>query len=251
MLAGVLPCGRLAPVRRESCREQGGANRQGTVVSRPSLQPLDVLVAALDVRRPAVAAHSRRVSTFAVRLAAQYGLPPEAIETIRLGALLHDVGKILVPVRILTKPGRLTEREWQQLRSHSEIGAELGRDHDVAEAVRDIILHHHEWYDGTGYPDCLEGASIAWPVRIVSVMDAFDALTSPRAYRAALSIEAARSHIARDARNRFDPWVVSGLLSLPRPLLEAASTPVTPYFPDGCPDHASLAATKMWTPRLR
>ena len=120
----------------------------------------------------------------------------------------------------------------------------LGFDSDVL----DIILYHHERADRTGYPDGLDGDSIPWTVRIVSVMDAFDALTSPRTYREALSIDAARTLLAREAADRYCPWVVSGLLSIPKPMLEAVGHGAPDsYRPDARPSEAVLrTATTSW-----
>ena len=182
----------------------------------------DAVLVALDRKRPEVAAHSRRVSAYSVRLAEQFGLPDDVIETIRLGALLHDVGKMLTPSRILEKPGRPNAREWQELKAHPELGREIchrsGFDADVCA----IVLHHHERCDGSGYPDRLAHPAIPYPVRIVAVMDTFDALTSSRDYRERLSIDAARTLIARSAGSKYCPWVVSGLLALPAELLQPA-----------------------------
>ncbi len=209
---------------------------------------VDAFLQALEAKRSFVAAHARRVSAYAVRLAAQYGLAPHVIESIRIGALLHDAGKLLVPTRILTKPRRLSEREWVELRSHPDKGIELLERVDLDDRMRDIILHHHERRDGSGYPDGLAGDEISWPVRIVSVMDSFDALTSPREYRTALSVEAARALISREAGTRFCPWVVSGFLSLPPALLEPGSADAYPdyYVPDGLPESSSIHATRAW-----
>jgi HD-GYP domain-containing protein (c-di-GMP phosphodiesterase class II) len=204
---------------------------------------------AFEAKRGFVAAHARRVSAYSVRLATQYGLPPDVIESIRIGALLHDAGKLLVPVSILRKPGRLTEREWVELRAHPDKGIELVERIALDHCSRDIVLHHHERYDGKGYPDGLRGAEISWAARIVSVMDALDALTSPREYRARLSVEAACALICREAGKRFCPWVVSGLLSLPASALEAdAAESRRPfYLPDGLPQPSAVHATRVWT----
>ena len=180
----------------------------------------DTVLAALERKRPDVAAHSRRVAAYSVRLAVQFGLGDEVIETIRLGALLHDVGKMLTPSRILDKPGRPNAREWQELKAHPELGREIcyrsGFDTDVCA----IVLHHHERCDGSGYPDRLKHPAIPYPVRIVAVMDTFDALTSSRDYRERLSVDAARTLIARSAGSKYCPWVVSGLLALPVEMLQ-------------------------------
>jgi putative nucleotidyltransferase with HDIG domain len=206
------------------------------------------IVAAMQSKCPSVAEHCRRVSQYSAVLAVQYGLPPDLVATIRLGGLLHDLGKITIPERILSKPSRLTEREWARLRRHPEAGVvmvdRLGFDASIAE----IVLYHHERLDGTGYPDGMVGEAIPWPVRVVSVMDAFDALTSPRTYRAALSIDAARTLLAREAGVQYCPWVVSGLLSIPRKVLEAvAAGRMTDCQPDTCPSATALAAaTQAW-----
>jgi putative nucleotidyltransferase with HDIG domain len=208
---------------------------------------LDAILALVESANPTVAEHCRRVAGYAIRMASQYGLPQDLIETIRVGSLLHDAGKILVPARLLTKPGRLNRHEWATLRHHPQQGLELIERLGVSETVASIVIHHHERWDGRGYPDRLEGVSIPWVVRLVSVMDAFDALTSPRAYREALSVDAARSLIAREAGQRYCPWIVSGFLSLPRTLLDPERADhETRYVPDGCPAPMALAATKAW-----
>jgi putative nucleotidyltransferase with HDIG domain len=218
------------------------------VLSRPA-QDVNGLVAALEARRPLVASHCRRVAAYGVQLATHYGLSEATIGTIRVGGLLHDIGKAMVPSQILAKPGRLTETQWRALQAHPEHGFDmvepLGFDSDVL----DIILYHHERADRSGYPDGLAGDSIPWAVRIVSVMDAFDALTSPRTYRRALSIDAARTLLAREAADRYCPWVVSGLLSIPKPVLAAVAAGAPDQFrPDARPSEAVLrTATTAWT----
>jgi putative nucleotidyltransferase with HDIG domain len=214
----------------------------------PIVGGVSTILAAMQSRCPSVAAHCRRVSEYSALLAVQYGLPSELVATIRLGGLLHDLGKITIPERILAKPSRLTEREWARLRHHPEAGVamvdRLGFDGSIAE----VVLYHHERIDGSGYPDGMLGDAIPWPVRIVSVMDAYDALTSPRAYRAALSIDAARTLLAREAGVQYCPWVVSGLLSIPRKVLDAvAGGRMTDCRPDTRPSPIALAAaTQAW-----
>ncbi len=180
---------------------------------------VDVVTDALERARPAVAGHCRRVAAYAVRLAVQYELDRDTIETIRLGALLHDVGKMLIAPRILDKPSRPTEREWQELRIHPQLGVDIAHRTGFDDEVCGIVLYHHERYDGRGYPDGLAGRQIPFPARLVSVMDAFDALTSARDYRDQLSVEAARQLIAREAGTKYCPWIVSGLLALPAAML--------------------------------
>ncbi len=186
---------------------------------RVRLGRVDTVLATLDRHRPDVATHSRRVATYAVRLAAQYGFDDDTIETIRVGALLHDVGKLLVPARILDKPRRPNPREWEQLRIHPVVGMDIAHRAGFDDDVGTIVLYHHERFDGTGYPEGLEGTAIPFPARLVGVMDTFDAITSQRDYRDRLSVDAARQMIAGDAGTKFCPWIVSGLLALPPAML--------------------------------
>jgi putative nucleotidyltransferase with HDIG domain len=213
------------------------------------VRDVNSLVAAMEAKRPMVASHCRRVAAYGVQLATHYGLPDAMIETIRVGSLLHDIGKMVVPSHVLSKPGRLTEEQWSTLQSHPEHGFDMAERLGFDADVLDIILYHHERNDSSGYPDGLEASAIPWTVRVVSVMDAFDALTSPRAYREALSIDAARTLLAREAADHYCPWVVSGLLSMPKSMLDAvANGELDRYRPDARPSQAVLlAATTPWT----
>jgi putative nucleotidyltransferase with HDIG domain len=195
----------------------------------------DGVLSALERQRPDVAAHCRRVSAYSVRLAAQFGLGRDIIETVRLGALLHDVGKMLTPARILDKPGRPNAREWQELKIHPELGTEICHRSGFDDDVCTVVLYHHERYDGQGYPDGLAERAIHFTARIVSVADTFDALTSPRDYRESVSAEAARVLIARGAGTKFCPWIVSGFLALPPEMLKlgAADAPARDRRPEG------------------
>ena len=180
----------------------------------------DAVLAALERKRPDVAAHSRRVAAYSTGLATQFGLAGPVIETIRLGALLHDVGKMLTPARILDKPGRPNAREWQELKIHPELGMEIAHRSGFDDEVCAIVLYHHERHDGRGYPDGLGDRAIHYTVRIVSVMDTYDALTSSRDYRERLTLDAARAFISRGAGTKFCPWVVSAFMALPARMLQ-------------------------------
>jgi putative nucleotidyltransferase with HDIG domain len=210
---------------------------------------VDELVSMLEAQRPQVAEHSRRVSTLAVRLALQYGLSAQAIDSIRVGALLHDVGKLFVAPHILQKGAGLSTQEWEELAGHPEVGVELADRAGATHGTCEIILYHHERYDGRGYPDRMANSAIPWPVRIVSVMDAFDALTCPGAHRERMSIGAARTFIARHAGTQFCPWVVSGVLSMPASMLDTSTLGDRLLcHPDGFAGRDVLAATQAFVP---
>jgi len=176
---------------------------------------VESVLMTLEQKRPEVAAHSRRVSAYSVRFASQFGFEPRELETIRVGALLHDVGKLLIPSRILTKPGRPNAREWRELKIHPELGMEIAHRCGFDDEVCHIVLYHHERYDGSGYPDGLAKDQIDFKVRIVNVMDTLDALTSARDYRERLTFEAARALIVRGVGTHHCPWVVTGLMAMP------------------------------------
>jgi putative nucleotidyltransferase with HDIG domain len=212
-----------------------------------NLGRVEFILRALEAWRPPVAAHSRRVAIYAGRLASQLGVSRGALETIRQGALLHDAGKMVVSSRILSKPSRPTTREWQELKIHPEMGMEIAHGAGFDDDVCGIVLYHHERWDGHGYPDGASEAAIPWTARVVSVLDAFDAITSSRDYRERLSIDAARTMIAREAGTRFCPWVVSGLMALPAALLEPpVIDPEDVYLPDGIGHHATVSASEPW-----
>jgi diguanylate cyclase (GGDEF)-like protein/putative nucleotidyltransferase with HDIG domain len=154
--------------------------------------------------------HSRTVASLAVALAQRLGVDGEELEHIHVAALLHDVGKIALPEAVLSKPGPLTEEERSLVERHPIIGYELIRDLGIARAAT-FVLHHHERWDGRGYPHRLSGADIPFGSRIILVADAFDALTSDRAYRRGVSIDAAIHEIQSESGRQFDPLIVSAL----------------------------------------
>ena len=154
--------------------------------------------------------HSEAVASLSVALGRRLGLSGEELDRVRLAALLHDVGKIAVPESILSKPGPLTDTERDLVERHPMIGFELLRDLGLS-PVDGYVLHHHERWDGKGYPDGLAGAEIPIGSRLILVADAFDALTSDRAYRNRVSVEAAMNELRGEAGRQLDPLVVSAL----------------------------------------
>jgi response regulator RpfG family c-di-GMP phosphodiesterase len=166
------------------------------------------LVAALEARDSYTHGHSESVATIAGALGALAGLPAEELETLRLGARLHDIGKIGIRDRVLLKPGKLDEEEFRHVKEHPAIGAEiLGPIQSLAPIIP-IVRHHHERWNGTGYPDGLAGEAIPLHARIVAVADVFDALTSDRPYRDGMHLDEATGIIANKRESHFCPWCV-------------------------------------------
>lgn len=174
------------------------------------------LARTLEARDPYTAGHSLRVRDFALRLARRLGLARRDLQRLSLAAKLHDVGKVGLAEGILNKPGALTGEEWAQVREHPATGERILRPIIRSRAVLSAIRSHHERYDGGGYPDGLRGEAIPLLARIIAVADTFDALTSSRAYRAALSYEAALDILAGAAGTQFDPALVALFVTLIR-----------------------------------
>jgi len=175
----------------------------------------DVLVAlanAIDAKDPLTEHHCDRVADMAISLARAAGLGEEAVEAIGYGAVLHDVGKIGIAEAVLMKPGGLTDGERSEMQRHPVIGAGILRPLRLGGLVGPIVRGHHEWWDGGGYPDKLRGAAIPIGARIVSVVDAYDAMTHARPYRTALPADQAREELARCRGTQFDPELVDLLL---------------------------------------
>ena len=187
------------------------------------------LVAALAAKDPTTSNHTERCSWYAGKLAAELGLSEQEASVVRLGALLHDIGKLAIRDDVLFKPGPLDAEEWEQMKQHPTAALHvLGQVRSVADATP-AIFHHHEHYDGSGYPDGLAGESIPIASRILLVGDAFDAMTTDRPYRKAMPVEAAVEELKRNAGTQFDPDVVEAFLRIldahgPQPLCHAGAT---------------------------
>ncbi|RMG61587.1 MAG: HD domain-containing protein, partial [Deltaproteobacteria bacterium] len=175
---------------------------------------IESLILIVEAKDPYTYGHSRRVSNLAVRIARKMGLPEPDVETLRLAANLHDIGKISVPEEILNKPGKLDEDEWLYVRRHTLIGDEVLRPLKFLDEAREIIKYHHERYDGSGYPEGLKGEEIPLLTRIMTVADAYDAMSSVRAYRKPLAPEEVRDELLKNAGKQFDPKVVRALIEI-------------------------------------
>ena len=178
-------------------------------VNRLHLSTIEALAHAIDAKDAVTHGHIRRVQSLAVALAARVGIQDEQeVRAIEAAALLHDIGKLAVPEHILNKPSKLTPAEFERMKSHARVGAEILSEVDFPYPVVPIVRHHHENWDGTGYPDGLSGADIPIGARILSVVDCFDALTSDRPYRRALSAREAFAIIEARSATMYDPAIV-------------------------------------------
>src|SRR5919204_342721 len=181
---------------------------------------MEALARAIDARDPSTYGHSARVAAVSLLIANAMGLPQESREALRRGALLHDIGKIGVADRILRKPGRLTRVETTDMREHPRIGYQMLKGLRFMQPSLDGVLHHHERWEGGGYPDRLAGTEIPLYVRILAVADVFDAITADRPYRAGLAFGEAIKAIEKGAGTQFDPDVVKAFLSCRRAIID-------------------------------
>jgi response regulator RpfG family c-di-GMP phosphodiesterase len=175
---------------------------------------LHALMTALDFRDNETQGHSYRVVEYAVMVARRMSIEEPELTRIRRGAILHDVGKIGVSDAVLRKPSSLTDEEWAEMRRHPELGYRMLKDIPFLQSSLDIVLFHQERWDGTGYPQGLRGDQIPLGARIFAVVDTFDAMTSDRPYRRALSVPEAREEIARCSTTQFDPRIVEAFLAI-------------------------------------
>ncbi|MFW5808741.1 MAG: HD-GYP domain-containing protein, partial [Spirochaetota bacterium] len=175
---------------------------------------IQTLQQTVETRDPYTAGHQRRVSDLARRIAQRMGLPDDTVESIRIGAIIHDLGKIYIPAEILNKPGQLRDIEVSLLRSHPEIAYDIIKPIDFPWPIAEIILQHHEHLDGTGYPRELKGDAIRIEARIISVADVVEAMASHRPYRAALGIEKALQEIRHYRGRWYDADAVDACIGL-------------------------------------
>jgi putative nucleotidyltransferase with HDIG domain len=167
---------------------------------------------ALEAKDASTGRHTEEVVRLAVAVATELGLELDAVRNVELGAVLHDIGKVRVPESILNKPGPLTASEWEIMKTHPEVGEHILRPIQSLKAILPIVRHHHERWDGTGYPDRLAGRAIPLGARIVAVCDAYRAMSEDRPYRDAVSEEDARRELERGAGGQFDADCVTALL---------------------------------------
>ena len=184
---------------------------------------LEALVRALDARESETRCHSLRVQSYALRLARQFDLTGQALEEVARGALLHDIGKIGISDAILLKPGKLTEEEWHEMKKHPSLGYEILRGIDFLDGATELVLRHHERWNGSGYPDGLQGRFIPFGARLFGIVDSYDAMTSDRPYRKALSTDYAREELSRFSGVLYDPEIVEAFLDIHQSELDEIS----------------------------
>jgi putative nucleotidyltransferase with HDIG domain len=178
-----------------------------------SLEAIESLNATVDAKDPYTAGHSARVQRIAVAVAEELGLSPHRIDAVRFGGLFHDIGKIAVPDSVLTKPGALDDDEFAIVRRHPEDGADIVSHFSRLREAVPVIRHHHERWDGKGYPEGLAGSDIPEEASVVGLADAWDAMTTERPYRSALSVEQAAAEVRRCRGAQFSPAVVDAFFA--------------------------------------
>ncbi|HET8580080.1 MAG TPA: HD-GYP domain-containing protein [Nitrospiraceae bacterium] len=175
------------------------------------LTSVQMMAQAVDLKDPYTSNHSQRVSRYAVRIARAIGLPEDEVERIRIGGLMHDIGKIGISGRIIRKPGKLTSEEMALMMRHSSVSADIIEHLEILGESAEMVRHHHEHFDGSGYPDGLKGEEIPLGSRIILAADAFDAITTDRPYRKGASKTEAVGIIRKHAGTQFDTAVVDAL----------------------------------------
>ena len=180
-------------------------------LERTTTEAISALSAALESRDDTTGEHIKRTQALAVEAAGRMGLRPEGVRVVKYASMLHDIGKIGIPDSILNKPGGLTPEEWRAMRRHPEIGADIVGRIAGFEDVVEAVLAHHERHDGRGYPTGLSGDEVPVAARLISAIDAYDAMTNDRPYRKAMTHKEALAELEHGSGTQFDPAVVEAL----------------------------------------
>jgi putative two-component system response regulator len=214
----------MKPFTGEEFQAEIGAALERTRIRRAALQYTYVtpildgvalaLTAAIEARDLETGEHCQQLGWMGERVAELMGLPELARTTIRIGGYLHDVGKIAIADRILLKPGKLTDDEYAEMQRHAEIGGDIVSTHEAMSGIAAIVRHHHERFDGRGYPDRLARDDVPLGARIISIADALSAQTMDRPYRKAIPLDEAWSEVVRNSGTQFDPAIVELFTSL-------------------------------------
>ena len=185
-----------------------------TKLEKAYMESIETLRYTVEAKDKYTRGHSDRVSAYSVLIGEKLGLTSQDIDTLRIGGLFHDIGKIGVPDSILLKESKLTDDEYSEIKNHPAIGAHILSNATIFKDVIPIVKHHHERYDGNGYPGKLKGEDIPYLARIAAVADAFDAMTSKRTYRNSLPIEIVKQEIEKNKGTQFDPNLADIFLSI-------------------------------------
>jgi putative nucleotidyltransferase with HDIG domain len=199
------------------------------------LDTVTSLAYAIDAKDHYTQGHSQKVAAYAALIAESLGMSEAEVEEIRLGAVLHDIGKVGIPEGILNKNGPLNPEEWDTMKSHVSFGAKILDPLAPLARIREMVLHHHEFYDGSGYPHALAGEHIPIGARIIAIADAYDTITSDRTYKKARSAPDALAELERCSNAQFDGSIVEVFVrtmrTLPNPVIEVAATSAAPRTP--------------------
>ena len=178
------------------------------------LDMVQTLRSAVEAKDTYTRGHSDRVAEYSVLIGEKLGLPEDQIKTLKIGGLFHDIGKIGIPDSILLKPGKLTDVEYSEIKNHPSIGAHILGSAKTFQDIVPIVKHHHEKYDGNGYPSRMKGEEIPYLARIAAVADTFDAMTSRRSYRDAIDLQKVKDEIKRCEGTQFDPQIAEAFLDI-------------------------------------
>jgi PAS domain S-box-containing protein/putative nucleotidyltransferase with HDIG domain len=195
-------------------RHLGERNQATLALSGSLMGTVDAIARTVEKRDPYTAGHQHRVAQLAVAIATRMGLDNERIKGLRLGAIIHDIGKIYVPAEILNRPGKLTEHEFGMIKSHPQVGYDIMQDVQFPWPVKEMIYQHHERVDGTGYPQGLKGDEIVLEAKIIAVADVVEAITSHRPYRPAMGLDMAMSITREQAGTGLDANIVNNCVAL-------------------------------------
>jgi putative nucleotidyltransferase with HDIG domain len=187
--------------------------KRGIQLAEQTVTAVERMADVVDRRDPNTYQHSMRVAGYAVQIGRRLGLNPDQLQLLRLAARVHDLGKVGVPDAVLLKPRELTPDEWAEMERHPQIGYEILSEFSEYGRVKDLVLTHHERYDGQGYPNRVEGRRLPLLAQIIPVADAFDAMTSARPYRGPMSVADAAGVLRRGAGTQWNPAVVEAAVA--------------------------------------
>lgn len=198
-------------ILKQANRKLQTSNRR---LEKSYLETIEVLRYTVEAKDFYTRGHSDRVSEYSVLIGRKMGLSSDDISTLRIGGLFHDIGKIGIPDSIILKDDKLTDEEYAEIKNHPSIGAHILSNATVFKEIVPIVLYHHEWYDGNGYPKGLKGKEIPLLARIAAVADTFDAMTSKRSYRNEVPLEEVKEELIKYSGTQFDPEIVNIFINI-------------------------------------